>query len=99
MSKIAFPDWFINELVNENDKEKALNGNLSANCIVILKCKNNHIYSKKVCQRIKITTKQSNKGCPLCNKERLKLSKDCYANIRTYPDWFISEIANEEDKE
>lgn len=49
-----FPQWFIDELVDESDKEKALSHTLQGKEIVRLQCSNGHTYSRKVCDRLRL---------------------------------------------
>ena len=57
-----YPQWFIDELVNEEDKEKARNGSLRSTDIVTFICEKGHVYKQKVCRHIiigSITSLQS----------------------------------------
>ena len=44
-NKRVYPQWFIDELVNEEDKERARNGSLKTSEKILLKCMNEHEYS------------------------------------------------------
>ena len=52
-SEITYPKWFIDELVNEEDKEKARNGLLKSTYKFKFRFRNNHIeYEQKVLHHI-----------------------------------------------
>ena len=89
MIKRNYPEWFINELVNEEDKKRALSGELSSTSICLFKCKCGNIYRRKVNYQITIKTMERKQNCPVCSKF-IK---------RSYPDWFIDELVEEKDVE
>lgn len=65
-----YPDWFINDLVNKEDKQRAKDGTLSSSEIVEFKCFNNHVYSQQVKCHIILSTQEKNRGCPNCSPYR-----------------------------
>lgn len=46
-SKRVYPQWFIDELVNEECKERARNGELKTNERISFKCEKGHIYEQR----------------------------------------------------
>lgn len=90
----VYPQWFIDELVREEDKEKARNNTLQGRDVVEIRCPKGHISIKRVCDRIK-KNGEPHTGCQQCN---LMNTDRSIKNI-IYPQWFIDELVNEEDKE
>lgn len=89
----TYPKWFIDELVNEEDKLRANNGSLTSKEKVKFKCENGHEYEMNVGHKIVISTGYRKSGCPLCNFYRREKFE------RNYPQWFIEELVEESDKE
>ena len=99
-SKRVYPQWFIDELVNEEDKNKARNGTLMNRSKVKFKCDNGHIYEQAVSHHIRISTGEKLEGCPICGKLKNHENRmNTISSRRIYPQWFIEELVNEEDKE
>ena len=112
-NKRIFPEWFINELVDEEDREKARNGELKTTDRVNFRCERDHIYSQEVRNHITLKSQKRRFGCPIC-AEKLKIGRNNYAirekgkdekyklltskRKRIYPEWFINELANEDEK-
>ena len=99
-----YPQWFIDELVNEEDKERAISGDLKTTESVKFECSEckSH-YTQIINNHIKISTGERKSGCIVCGKKSaiLKISKmrlDKNKSIRVYPQWFIDELDYEEDK-
>ena len=44
VTKRNYPEWFINELVDEEDKKRALSCELKSTDRIRFMCENNHIY-------------------------------------------------------
>lgn len=101
MKKRNYPDWFVNELAHEEDKEKARNGKLTSKDFVDFFCQTHGIYNQYIGSHIKLSTGEKVCGCPECSKlERAITQKKTYSEKRKeYPLWFISEISNNEDRE
>ena len=98
--KRPYPQWFIDDLVDEEDKEKAKKGVLSSNSKVKFRCNKGHIYTQIIHNHIHLPTGTKKEGCPICGKEIKRKKMDMYhKTLRTYPQWFIDELVNEEDKE
>ena len=92
-----YPQWFIDDLYLDSDKESAKKINFYAEDEKQFYCaKHNLIYKQKV--RFHIDTKTHDKlaGCPKCKVEKLAITR---SNNRTFPQWFIDELAHNEDKE
>ena len=96
-----YPEWFIEELANEEDKERARDGSLSSGEKVNFICSIHGIYKRPVYYRIKISTGEKLRGCPECSEiqRRESIGKTKRENRPEYPEWFINELANERDKE
>lgn len=71
-NKRVYTEWFIDELVNEEDKERAKNGSLMNHSKVKFECGKGHIYEQIVYNHIKLSTGERNKGCPYCSNLRSK---------------------------
>ena len=98
--KMAYPQWFIDELVAEEDNEKAKNGLLLSKNRVKFKCKNGHEYEQVVSMHIR--NGKPLYGCKLCSRiENVKYLEKQIEKLkekRSYSQWFIDELINEEDK-
>ena len=46
--KTTYPQWFIDELVNEDDNERARNGSLLSKDKVKFRCENGHEYEQTI---------------------------------------------------
>lgn len=97
-----YPQWFIDELVNEDDKKRARSGSLLSTCEVKFycpECKNT--YLQKVKYHINLSTGESKHKCPGCATKRQYRSRiNTIINKRNkYPEWFINELINEYDIE
>jgi hypothetical protein len=97
----VFPEWFIEDLYLEEDKEKARGGFLPHSSKVLFLCKLHGVYSQIVSNHINFKTLSRVCGCPECGKiQRVKEKKETHNKQRaSYPDWFINELAYREDKE
>ena len=95
-----YPEWFIDELVNEEDKEKARAGSLKSTEKVEFKCDKGHVYEQDVHNHIRLSTGERKQGCIICGRlNRIENRMKTISSKRVYPEWFIDEIVNEEDKE
>lgn len=97
----VFPEWFIEDLYLEEDKEKARCGFLPHSSKVLFLCTLHGAYSQRVSNHINFKTLSRVCGCPECGKiQRVKKKKETHNKQRaSYPDWFINELAYREDKE
>lgn len=71
-SKRIYPQLFINELINEEDKIKARNGILMNTSKIEFKCDKGHTYEQSVNSHIKLSTLERKHGCPICTHFRSK---------------------------
>lgn len=96
-----YPEWFIKELANESDKERAREKTLSSGDVVDFICNKHGIYSTYVYNVIKLSTGERQGGCHLCGCEQRKesMKKTKREKRPEYPAWFIEELKNDEDKE
>ena len=101
MQDKKFPEWFIDALYLEEDKEKARNNKLHLNDVLYFRCPEGHITKCKLSSKIHVKTMQLKAVlCPECHKaEKIENCKKAKAKNRVYPQWFIDELVNEEDKE
>lgn len=69
-SKRVYPDWIIEEMVNEEDKEKARLGTLTSEDTVEFMCEKHGPYKQKIFNHINLTTgkrkHEGRTGCPMC---------------------------------
>ena len=98
-NKYIYPSWFIDDLYLKEDKIAAINGTLNVSKKVKFKCKEGHIYDQVIYNHINTKTKEPKCGCRFCkqiymNKCRSELCK----KKRRYPQWFIDELYDNEDK-
>lgn len=99
--KRTYPQWFIEELANQTDKQQAINGTLSTVSTVEFKCSCGNIYKQKITNHIKLSTGERKFGhCKECTK-RISAQKyrESLGTSKPYPDWFIEDLYLEEDKE
>ena len=68
-SQRKFPQWFIDELYLEEDRELARKGLITCNDTKKFICKEHGIYERKVSMRIKVKTMEERCGCPECSKK------------------------------
>lgn len=61
-----FPKWFIDELVDENDKERASRGLLFSREIVKFNCEKHGAYSQRVYDHIEMKSMSRKSSCPKC---------------------------------
>lgn len=88
-NRTAFPDWFIDELAKNEDKEKAINNTLKLSDRVDFVCPYHGIYNQEIRIHIKKSTGEKIGGCRACGQ----------SSKRHYEQWFIDMLAHEEDKE
>ena len=100
-AKRSYPKWFVDELVNEEDKDKARDGSLMNTSKVEFRCDEcGNVYEQVVGNHIKISTCERKRGCPICGKLNRKNNKiKTISSKRVYPEWFINELVSDEDKE
>lgn len=65
----TYPDWFIEELYLEEDKELARNGLITCTDVKKFVCKEHGVYEHPVHMHIKISTMKKKCGCPKCSKK------------------------------
>ena len=96
-----YPQWFIEDLENEEDKQKSRSGFLSHSAIVSFLCKEHGSYKQRVSNHINFNTMLPKSGCPKCSKIKQGcLEKETKQKLRKeYPEWFINELAYKEDRE
>lgn len=96
-----YPDWFIDELVKDEDKVKAKEGKLKAADNVSFLCPIcKEIYFQRVASHITLSTGEKKKGCPKCGiRKQIASSRKTKKIIKPYPQWFIDDLYSDEDKE
>lgn len=96
-----YPEWFINELAFSEDKDKARNKTISSGDILSFLCPIHGVYKQVVYNHIKLKTGEKTRGCQECAKlQRAVKTKEIKKLKRPdYPDWFIDELNNEDDKQ
>lgn len=96
-----YPVWFIEELFKEEDKERAMNKCLRYNEKVSFYCKDHGVYTQIVADHIEYKTGEKKQGCPKCGiiKRNLNKKERNKQKRPDYPEWFIEDIASEEDKD
>ena len=101
LNRPDYPEWFIDMLVNEEDKEKARTKMLRVDERVQFRCPKGHIYTTSVFKRLKLSTSEKRiSGCRECAKEIIPIKREAaFAKKRIFPQWFIDELVNEEDKQ
>lgn len=98
--KRIYPQWFIDELVNDEDKRRAISGELISKDKVYFKYSCGHICEQYVGDRINIAMQTPKHGCRVCGiKERHKHRSETLSEIREYPQWFIDDIYDPKVKE
>ena len=66
IKKRNYPQWFIDELANEEDKERAKNCTLTTKEKVLFKCDKHGVYEQTVSAHINMSTQTKREGCPKC---------------------------------
>lgn len=96
-SKRKFPEWFIDELNNEEDRERARKGKVLSSEMLEFLCKEHGVYIQKVGNHIRITTGQRGQGCPVCGElSRSKSKSNYYKSFRVIPVWLKEEMPESE---
>ena len=99
--RIVYPQWFIDELYLEEDKEKAKAGLLSTHTKVKFKCSCGELYEQQITNHITLSTGERKYGnCPECSKKAIgEAYRKSIGTLKPYPQWFIDDLYNDEDKE
>lgn len=98
--KTPYPEWFINELSNLNDRARAMKGELPTTEEVEFICPKHGTYKQRVSSHIKRSTGEKTSGCPKCKTDSISnAQKSRRKTKREYPDWFINELLLEEQKQ
>lgn len=98
--KTPYPEWFINELANLNDRARAMKGELPTTEEVEFICPKHGTYKQRVSSHIKRSTGEKASGCPKCKIDSISnAQKSRRKTKRVYPDWFINELLLEEQKQ
>lgn len=100
MVKVNFPQWFIDDIHNLEDRNLAICSDLDTSKTIQFQCKQGHVYEQKVSNHIDLKTLQPRYGCPICKQLHMNVcrSEKCKQK-RVYPQWFIDELVKQEDKE
>jgi hypothetical protein len=95
-----YPQWFIDELANEEVKQKAKERSISWSEKVVFKCPIHGEYSQRIDAHMNTATFQPKQGCPICGRvKQQEEKKKTESKSRKYPQWFIDELSLEEDKQ
>lgn len=86
----SYPQWFIDELYYESDKEKAIKGELYTQDKVKFVCNNHGIYEQRVADHIILSTSYRRSGCPVCTKFLATIGSKVETEIKEY----IENISN-----
>jgi len=99
-----YPEWFVNELVNDSDKERALRGDITGTENVTFRCLaglEHPNYVQTVKSHICISTGHPKNGCPVCRY--IKSSKgisEFYKGVRKeFPPELYDEVYKDEDRD
>lgn len=101
LNRPDYPEWFIDDIADNSDKERARNRTLSTCESIGFICPIHGIYNQLVHNHIKITTGEHFKGCPKCAilKRAEKTREKKTLERPDYPKWFINELSKEEDRQ
>ena len=96
-----YPQWFIDDIAREEDKERARNREITKRDKILFHCDKHGDYLQLVVNHLKKGCKDGQGGCKKCADE---LMKNTIKEVRTrkrkeYPQWFIDDLANESDKQ
>ena len=101
MQKRKYPQWFVDELVNEEDRKRAKSGDLKTSDYCVFICNDcGNIYNQRVGKHINLSKCIKLQGCPKCCVYKIKDKRREYelSKSRKYPEWFIDELVDENDK-
>ena len=98
-----YPQWFIDELVNEEDKQRALVGDISGTEKLVFRCLENEKhrnYIQEVKNHICISTGTPRCGCPECRyiKSAKRKKEFCNKVRKDFPLDMYSDVYKESDR-
>lgn len=93
----SFPEWFIDLLVREEDKERARKAEITVTEKLPFFCCKHGIYYKMVGHVIKMSTQEQLGGCQKCGRESSVRKKRENRKV-IFPEWFINDLYYIEDK-
>ena len=79
-----YPQWFIDELAHEEDKERARKRLITTNESLDFVCKIHGIYNQIVSNHIKLSTGEPVYGCPCCSNNISHSGSKCELEIKEY---------------
>lgn len=96
-----YPQWFIDDIAKEEDKERARNREITKRDKILFHCKKHGDYLQLVTNHLKNVGTDGRFGCRKCAKELVseKIKKIRFDERPEYPEWFIDDLANEKDKQ
>lgn len=96
-----YPQWFIDDIAKEEDKERARNREITKRDKILFHCKKHGDYLQLVTNHLKNVGTDGRFGCRKCAKEFVseKIKKIRFDERPEYPEWFIDDLANEKDKQ
>lgn len=80
----TYPQWFIDELYDYDDKEKAINGELYTQDKVKFICPEHGIYEQRIADHITLSTSSRRSGCPTCSKLLATVGSKAELEIKDY---------------
>lgn len=101
LKKREYPQWFIDDLYFNSDKERAKEGRISVTETLTFLCSKGHIYNQLVYNHIILSKGKRKSGCSVCKEIKKKEALDNYHKsfVREFPNWFINELISDEDKQ
>jgi hypothetical protein len=85
-SRKEYPQWFIDELAHEEDKQRALNKTLTTSESIDFICPVHGVYNQYVGNHINLSTGQKEHGCILCNARHSSIEEDILNYVKSiYP--------------
>lgn len=95
-----YPQWFIDDIVNESDKQRAINKDLKKTDKILFHCPKYGDYYQSVHIHLKKNQNGNECCCRKCAIEKIKEKNKTISvsKRQDFPSWFIDELAFENDK-
>ena len=85
-------EWLIDELVSEEDKQRAREGKLKTSEKLEFRCDKHGNYYQRLGDKVDSVSGNKKRGCPRCAKEKSAIKS---RSSHVFPDWFLGKMTAE----